>query len=733
MYQPRGWCKFARFAGWVERTRETHHLAKPSGIVGDESWESPSTAPYIRKQHVVESSPGIDCQPPRGRVLGPWRIGSILILVSASLVAAWTIGTRRHAEAWLSLDRPNSVTVRQGRSVVDLYLSPDHPVKLLISNLGHSSQSSLMTVRAVPLSGTPQYRPTPLDTNLFVSAKATNRTRGDGEVTAEPRRPNDDGRLIGSAGAPPSLPLGRGHSTKKPLTAPRLAVELPQPPANRDFWLHVTAEPLEDSRGYQRVRGRLAVTRQSVQVYVDSSLHTSKGCPQTIQDLALEIGQRLELTVLPEIGSLLGTVADVDRDGRLTVLITPWLSRLRGGETQVRGFVRSSDFREDIVSPFGNHADVLYLNSDLPAGTGLQTLLLHEVTHAALFSIGFAQGVTDRSAVKSDHHPRLKTKHVEWDDWLNEGLAHLVEKSAGGDWSNMDYRIARYWQRPAMSPLIVGDYYRCGRWRDHGCRGATFLFLDWCEQQYAARGRADFIAAVATSGRTGIDAVEKVMGRNVEELYRAWAVSLAKHHNAGVNSSRIGRFSASGPRSLDWNVSRSNQHTCDITGTATQFVELRSNHPQWYRLSFDGDAQQPWQVTLLNSSHSTPAFELVATWDDDHSAHPARLVVLLSQPVPVGWQIDRVACEQIREPLPRVWDWSAEELSVARPNSTATWRVPQRAVALSVPDLDLESSSAVIKVRLKQSTGQIAWAWCDVPHRTPERQQPTRIAAGRLP
>lgn len=687
----------------------------------------------------AETMTAVDSDLHRDRVSGLQVVGLLMAIMSIVAVAGWTWRTHPDPATWLPADRPGAVNMHRGRSVVDIYLSPDVAVSLLISNMGHSSQSSLITARAEPISGPPLYRPVPLDSDLFATIGATFHKRRESLAPHQSMHfaASDDASNSAGVSSPQLHGFDIGLNNSVPYERSR--AEVPAPQSGRDFWLHVTTEPLEDSRGYQQVHGRLAVARQTIQVYVDSSLHRAGGWPPTVQTLAEEIAERLESSVLPAIDARVGKVADVDDDGRLAVLITPWLSRLRGGATQVRGFVRSSDFCNDIAFPFSNRADVLYLNTDLPSGTALQTLLLHEVTHAALFSRGRISRVADRSAIqrpegkslhdRAPHVPSAQSGQFEWDDWLNEGLAHLSERSGGGDWSNLDYRVARFWQQPAGSPLIVGDYYRSERWRDHGCRGATFLFLNWCEQQYASRNQSAFTTAVANAELPGVGAIEKVLGNSFDELYRAWSVSVARQ-GASSNPVRIGRFGASGPRWLNWNVTRSSQHTLNITGTATQFVELRSSRPQWYRLSFDGDPRQPWQVTLVNSPATRPAFELRARWEDGDTAAQSSVAVSMTTPLPSEWQIDRVTCEEIREPHPRVWEWSADDMRRA---GTTTPRSLQQVAVLPLDNLGINSDAAVIKVRLRKSTGEIVWAWCDFPQGSSRGKQPKRIAAGLSP
>lgn len=518
-------------------------------------------------------------------------------------------------------------------------------------------------------------------------------------------------RLPASGRSDGALPNGKGRLS--------LGAE------GRDFWLHVTADSLEDSRGYQTVHGQLVSTQKAVRVYLDASLRDETGFPKPVRDLAAEIAMLLDQDVLTNVAQAIGPVSDVDQDGQLTVLITPWLSRLRGGETQVRGFVRSTDFRTDIASPFSNHADMLYLSSDLPAGAPLRTLLIHEVSHAALFSVDRPQGA-ERNRI--DDHRQPVRKPREWDDWLNEGLAHLTERSSNCDWSNLDYRVARFWQDPSHAPLIVSDYYRSDRWRDHGCRGATYLFLDWCQREYTKSGGKDFLRALFATGQPGINAVVKVMDREFPNLYRDWTVSLLTSPPETKSPSRVGRFAASGLRSANWNLQRSTEQSWEVSGTATQFVELRSDQAGWYRLTVACAPDEPWQLTLLKPRSPCPKFGIEAIWQVSESV-PAQLMFATTDPHSSDWQVDRVVCEAIGESRPQLWEWSAAELQRMGPSSQSQWTIPSLAALLPFEENRLNSATPILKVQWRHESGKTAWSWCDIPPQPrPRATQPDRLA-----
>ena len=388
----------------------------------------------------------------------------------------------------------------------------------------------------------------------------------------------------------PLAPLAatRPAATALPwTTASEPDVTTPSP--RREFFLHVTDGPLDDPRQYTRVAGRVVAERSGVRVYLDEQQSVEELAP----GLADEIAQRLEGEIIPAYRQRFGACRDVDGDGALTVLLTPWLGRLQGGRTSVAGFVRGADFDAAIEAPFGNRCDMLYLNSSLSGGESLQALLAHEFMHAVSASIRLPGGATREGLIAPA-------------DWLNEALAHLGENLLSSSWANLDHRVSRYLASPQEAPLTVEDYYRAGRWRDHGCRGATYLFLRWCVEQ---SGEELLPALVYSRGR-GEDAFENAMGVPFRELYRHWSVALARQDALGAGDAeptslapvplrgRIGREEVGGPRRIPVDLSEG-QRLFRVCGTATAYLELSSRRPGRQRVRIEAAPGADLQITLI--------------------------------------------------------------------------------------------------------------------------------------
>ena len=241
-----------------------------------------------------------------------------------------------------------------------------------------------------------------------------------------------------------------------------------EPPLKRVFHLPVKDRDFQDRASYAAVTGRLRAVGRHVQVYVDDDDANSEGLCAAVADAV----KTFDDAVYPEACRTLGHPLDVDRDGRFTILFSGRLGKLGSGRSRLDGFVRGSDFYRDQAAPFGNRCDMLYLNSALRPGPHLRTVLAHEYTHAIVFC----------EHVLTDYQPNTPRREEEC--WLNEALAHLTESRHGFGWSNLDYRVSAFLNAPERYSLVVPDYHAAGLWRSHGHRGAAYLFLRWCADQY---------------------------------------------------------------------------------------------------------------------------------------------------------------------------------------------------------------------------------------------------------
>ncbi len=243
-------------------------------------------------------------------------------------------------------------------------------------------------------------------------------------------------------------------------------------------------------------------------------------------------------------------------------------------------------FKRTSTLPFGNHADVIYLNAALQPGPALKTLLAHEYTHAVCFSRRLA-GTGGSGALPVE------------EDWLNESIAHVAEKLHHGDWSNLDRRIAVFLASPQRTPLVVRDYYRAGLWRDPGCRGATFLFLQFCVDRFGERILSDLVNG-PTAGRSNLERATKT---RFAELLRHWAIALAEGNMASVPLyGKLGDCDLSGPVRIPWTAG-SEPCLLELCGTATAFIDLAgAGRKGVVRVTIEAEPQARLQFTLVRRS-----------------------------------------------------------------------------------------------------------------------------------
>ncbi|MEZ6044639.1 MAG: hypothetical protein R3C11_03460 [Planctomycetaceae bacterium] len=218
-----------------------------------------------------------------------------------------------------------------------------------------------------------------------------------------------------------------------------------------------------------------------------------------------------EQLVVPELIPWLGEVSDLDRDGKFSIVLTNQLNQLATEKTPLTGLTWSGDYRRELGPPFGNQADLLYLNPVEASEELLTEVLIHEYVHALSFDLH----------LKSSNKPGYQQFE---EDWLNEALAHVVETRLSGTHFNIQDRLKIYESHQGQYPLVVPDYYRSRLWRSDGCRGATFSFLNWC----AGESDSDFLPRLLHADQHGIRNIENACGQNFSELFRRWSIAVAQ-------------------------------------------------------------------------------------------------------------------------------------------------------------------------------------------------------------
>jgi hypothetical protein len=394
----------------------------------------------------------------------------------------------------------------------------------------------------------------------------------------------------------------------QPLAASKAPVPQAATPISaqtRTFSLHVTDGTLDDPAQYATVRAKPIATGRHARVYLDDQQAPSSLAPGLVRSVI----ELFDTDIVPRFRGLLGTYRDVDHDGRFAILLSPWLARLQGGRTSVGGFVRGSDFQSCLGRPFSNRCDMMYINSQTSPGDHLRTLLIHEYTHVVCFS---------RRTSDSTGLPKFPDE----EDWLNEAIAHCAESLFGGGWSNLDYRVARFLNEPSAYPLVVGDYYRAGLWRCHGCRGATYLFLRFCVEQFGAQTLARLIANPCR----GTQNLELATGHPFEEIFRAWTLWLveAGWQKPAASTVRagelpepelapldlygsLGEWGFAGPQRQLWNVD-TEQERIELRGTSAAYLELVA-----------GEAPGPRRICVQGTAGSMLLASVIHLDDDFRS------------------------------------------------------------------------------------------------------------------
>lgn len=435
----------------------------------------------------------------------------------------------------------------------------------------------------------------------------------------------------------PALPAqARGIPAAFAPDARRSGPEPPVPPARRNFQLMVKDGDVASSSNYRTVEAELRGLGKKVQVYVDRA-DLTRVPDATIREIVRTFDDR----IWPVCTSRFGEAHDADRDGRFTIFLTGWLTRLSSGRVHVDGFVRGADFDGRLPAPFSNHSDMMYLSTAMAADAHLKTVLAHEYAHAVIFS---------RKAFGENADGELNG--AEEEGWLDEALAHLVEDLFGFSRSNLDYRISAYLSQPERYRLVVEDYYAANLFRSHGNRGGTYLFLRWCVDRFGS----GLLDALIRSPRRGIENLESATGAKFADLYREWTVALAL---SGMDEARAGLgglqsvelrgemdgWILAGPRT-DAIAPGDPARSWDLTGTSSRFFVIHSDDRQTVEVKLKSTPESDLQVTVIRLPEDAPLVELSVTAPRTATSKDARqLRFRIKERAGVGLRLGALAWE----------------------------------------------------------------------------------------
>lgn len=492
-------------------------------------------------------------------------------------------------------------------------------------------------------------------------------------------------------------------------------------PAVRTFHMLVRDGDVGSASNYLAVKGRLRAVGRHVQVYVAAE-DVDGVDPALLADLTGTFDDRIH----PVAARAIGLAEDVDGDGRFTILLSSWLTRLGGGRNAVDGYVRVTDLDSSYPAPFGNRCDMMYLSTSLRPGPYLRTVMAHEYTHAVMFTR------------KSLQRRGAGAAGVE-EGWLDEASAHLFEDLHGFAKSNLDYRVSAFLSRPERYRLVVDDYYAADLFRSHGNRGGTYLFLRWCADRYGP----DLLPTLIGSKLRGTANLEAATGRSFADLYRRWSVAL---YMSGLDPRSVARkgdftgyksvdirapldeWTLAGPRCSrvqpgggadEWEAAGTSSHYAVVQGGGSEAVEIRIEAPPSARL----------QVTAVLLPHDLPRLSMTARSyvgkDGDvylrasvraSEGRPVRLTTLSWEP--------RTPPPDARRSGPPPGRLDAPGMAAGFDGSELAAGAVKYSRPIRLPEVDVDSGPLVLKLIAVDAAGRRVAAWDEVD---PSNEPPRRI------
>lgn len=346
----------------------------------------------------------------------------------------------------------------------------------------------------------------------------------------------------------------------------------------RVYFLPSKIQSIGSDEHHAAVPCRLVAENRRVLIYLDQRLSFD----DAMRDLVAEIDSLSTSTMIETVERLAGSTADVDGDGHLTIVLTPDVGRLGTSETPVYGITRPSDFVGGVERPQGNNSDVIFLNSSVPLGDTLGTVLCHEWCHASVFS----------------RHNGAPGSSSFDDDWLNEAIAHVIEVAASGSDANIAHRVRGYRAQPAKSPLVIQDYCCPEYWRHNGVRGAGYLFLDW----YLKQADDQSLPRLLSDPSLDVATLEAASRRRFSELFRAWTVSEGRQLAKEIRGDQAGSSAPPQMAHHRWLLSGDLEQslTLKVGATCADFVCIECTDGSAWKIVATTSIADQVQATLIS-------------------------------------------------------------------------------------------------------------------------------------
>lgn len=268
-------------------------------------------------------------------------------------------------------------------------------------------------------------------------------------------------------------------------------------------------------------------------VYVDQEV--------TDYDAILKCMKKIEDIVYPRVVSLWGECADIDANGKVTILFSPRINAegvAVGFFNQKDFFTRNTDIKSDTYNPYSNEMDILYvcIPSEENANYNESSICAtvgHELTHAINFS-----EKTYKKVMNGEESGVIEV-------FLDEGLSHLTESLIGlGETGGNQKFVNKYLSNTARHSFC--DYDTYGNMDSIYQRGAMSLFLyylfnkaggfSWRDsgRQLNDEGGISFLRKIILSSDCGWKAIGDAFGVNTDELFYEFSKDILSKHMSEI-------------------------------------------------------------------------------------------------------------------------------------------------------------------------------------------------------
>lgn len=239
-----------------------------------------------------------------------------------------------------------------------------------------------------------------------------------------------------------------------------------------------------------------------------------------VELLAKTITATLDGPLRSVVEGQLGQIRDVDGDQRLTVILSSLSTNQRRAceRNPINGCVRANDFL-DMESECGG--DIIYIDVHAPSGQELTAILAHELAHAATFS----------AIHQSADYLNTASEPTPMPSWLNEAIAHYIEKQICPNSKNLQQRIARFTQSPNAFPLVIPDDMRQTSNHRGPTRAAGCLFM----QSIMHSVEPADLRLIAKNPIKWSESLEQLTGQSFAELFRNWSVRMSGSNQVTSN------------------------------------------------------------------------------------------------------------------------------------------------------------------------------------------------------